>query len=75
MSEPQVEDPIEDLEPFIPPIPPPKCKPYAHPEWRGGIDGYWVCVDDREWTAIEEENGNQSGDRSISGGSNENDDT
>jgi hypothetical protein len=40
------------IHPFVPPTPPPKCKQWAHPEWRGNAtEGFWICVDDREWEA------------------------
>lgn len=32
-------------------IPPPRCKPNSHPEWREEYRE-WVVVDDSEWCAI-----------------------
>ena len=46
------EEPDELIPIFAPNIPPPKCKPGAHVEWRGDEDGFWICIDDSEWEAV-----------------------
>ena len=49
MDEIEEEDVI--IPPFVPPTPPPRCKPNSHPEWRFDDGGYWAIVDDSEWQA------------------------